>query len=114
MVQHEVHIDLDSLIMGGFDKILEISLRAVQIIDLEIVVHVICVIRRGGMCRRKPQRGHSQVMQIVQTVPDSIEVSNTIIVAVREGINQQLIRRRRALIAVERGWNGNDISNGHT
>ena len=87
MIQHEVHVNLDALGMGGVHEVLEIGLGAVQRVHRIVVVHIISVIRIGGMRRAQPQSGGAQAIQIVQFVLDTLEIADPVAVAVGEGVD---------------------------
>ena len=97
VVQHVVHIDLDSPGMGSVDQILEVLFGTVNGVHGIIVRHVIGVVTVRRMRRRQPQSLDSQALQIIQFVPDAIEVPDSVPVAVREGIDQQLVGRGKGL-----------------
>ena len=101
MVQDIVHVDLDALGVGSLDQLLKVLLSAIQLAYGIVVVHVIGMIAVGGMCRRQPQCGGSEPVQIVQLGNDALEVAYPISIAVREGIDQQLVSGRSPLVSVE-------------
>ena len=101
MVQDIVHVDLDVLGMGRVDQVLEVLLRAEQRVHGIVIIHVITVIGGRLLRRRQPQRRRAHLVQVVQLVLDALEVAHAVAVAVGEGIDEQLVGRGRALVAIE-------------
>ena len=108
MIEHEVHVNLDALRVGGVHEGFEIGLGAIQRVHRRVVVHVVAVVGIGGMGRAQPQSRGAQAIQVVQLVLDALEVADTVAVAVGEGIDQQLVGGGSALIAVKRGRSGHN------
>ena len=94
VVQHEVHVYLDALRMGGLDEVLKSLLSSVQGIDGIIVIDIVAVVRRSRMRRRKPQCRDSESVQIVELVLDTLEIAHPVLVTVRKGIDQELVGGR--------------------
>ena len=103
MIEHEIHVNLDALGMGGIYQRLEIGLSAVQRVQGSIVVHMI---RVGGMRRAQPQGRNAQGVQVIQLVLDTLEVTDAVTVTVGKTVNEQLVGGVGALGAVEGGRSG--------
>ena len=108
VVQHIVQVNVDVLGMGGskqgfeilfgfFGRMLPNRIRRVQLV---IILHIIPVVGIGRMHRRQPQGGGAQAFQVIQFVLDALEIADAVAVAVREGIDQQLVGHRAAFLLV--------------
>ena len=85
MVHHHVHDHADVMGLGRCQQMVEIRHRAEHGIDRFIIGNVIAeILLRGGVNRRQPNGIDLQTLQIVETLNDSVDVTDSIAVCVLE------------------------------
>ena len=79
MVRHHVQQDFQAELMSRRDQFLIILHRAEVVFDGVLVNRAIAVIVGGGVVvviqRRKPQRGHPEVLQVRQMLLDALQIA---------------------------------------
>ena len=117
VVEDVVHIDLDILGVSRRNQILEIGLGllcgvlpyCIQRVQGIIVVHIVGVIGAGGMGRTQPQGRNAHFVQVIQLALNTLEIADSVTVAVGEAVNEQLIGGGSPLGAVESRRRGNHV-----
>ena len=95
MVYHQIHHDADSPFMGRCQHFVEIFHRAEFGHDRLIIADVITVIVIGRLIDRgQPDHVDAQIFQIIQPACDSLQVADTVPVAVHKAAGVDLINDR--------------------
>jgi hypothetical protein len=90
MVQHQLGDHLQTAVMRLLQEDLEVAQRAVGRVNVGVVGDVVAVVlERRGVERKQPDRGNSQILQVVQLRCQAAEVADAIVVAVGERADVQ-------------------------
>ena len=91
MAQNQVDQDLQPLPMCCLDKGSKIIQRPVVGMHPIVVLHIVFVVRRGGVDGHQPKGFHSQVLEVIQFVDQSADVPNAIAIAIEERLYENLV-----------------------
>ena len=92
VIDDQLGDDLQVAAMGLADETAEIAHRAVGRVDAAIVRDVVAVVaQRRWIERQQPDRRNAQLLQVVQPFDQTAEVADTVIVAVEERFDVELI-----------------------
>ena len=79
MVEYHVEHEMDVVLFGFFDQGVDILHCAEHRIDGEIIRDVISVVvHRGSEKGCDPEVINSQILQIIQLLPDSVDISDPV------------------------------------
>jgi hypothetical protein len=92
VVDDELDHHLKIAIMSGTQERFEIVHGPVTGMDIHVIGDVITVVaQRGREEGQQPNAGDSQRLQVIQLLVQALKISDAIVVAVREGLDVQLI-----------------------
>src|SRR5262249_22973313 len=95
VVQHELGDDAQAAAVGFAQEVLEVGERAVRGVDVRVVGDVVAVVpQRRRVEGQEPERGDSEVLQVVELLGQAAEVADAVPRAVGERADVQLVDDR--------------------
>src|SRR5437899_12974671 len=92
MVQHHFDNHPDTALVGGIKKRLEMFQRPEAGVDGTVICDVVAIIaQRRWEKRHEPDRGHAEILQIVELLGKASEVADAVASAVEEGPDVDLV-----------------------
>ena len=75
VVRYEIEDDADTALRGMVDQRRQRGFAAEALVDIHQIGHVIAVIALGAEDRRQPHDVHSEVSEIRQRLPNTVQVA---------------------------------------
>src|SRR5579864_6126016 len=95
MVQHHLDNDSNVALVGGFEEELEIVQRSVFRMHRAVIRNVVSIVtKRGREERHQPDGVDAQLLQIVELLRQSAEISVAVAATVKKSANVDLVDDR--------------------
>ncbi len=95
VVEHQLGDHPEAAIVGGFHEFPEVLQGPVVGVDVEVVRDVVPVVLLGrGVEGQQPDRGDTQVLEVVQLLEQPLEIADAVSVGVHEGLHVELVDNR--------------------
>ncbi len=92
MVDHQLGNHFQAPLVGILEKCPEIIDRPVIGIDLHVVCDIVTIVtKRGRIKRQQPYRRDTETFKVGQFPAQSLEITDTIIVAVKKGFDVSFV-----------------------
>ena len=92
VIEHQFRDHPQPAPMRLVEEFLEVFQRAVARVDRHVVRDVVAVVaQRRGIKRQQPERGHAELLQVVELLDDTPEVADAIAIAIVEGADVELV-----------------------